>query len=283
MSRDFRSQLENGWKAGKFVCVGLDPDLDKVPASITGDPVDRIVEFNRVIIEATAGLVLAYKPQSAYYEALGITGPLALRATIDIIRKVAPDVPVILDAKRADIGASNEAYVKTVFDFFDADAVTVHPYLGPEAMKPFLDRGDRGVIVLCRTSNPGAGHYQNLEVNGRPLYEYIARDVVENWNYNGNCALVTGATAPAELGEIRQVAADLPFLVPGIGAQGGDLEATLKAGLTASNDGLIISSSRGIIYACNDQPDLSIHDATKAAATRLANEIRSIRQTFRRS
>ncbi len=277
MRKSFRELLDAGWNAAKFVCVGLDPDVTKLPAEITGDPVDRIVEFNRMIIEATADIALAYKPQSAYYEALGVTGPLALRATIDIIRKIAPDVPVILDAKRADIGASNEAYVRTVFDFFDADAVTVHPYFGPEAMAPFLDRADRGVIVLCRTSNPGAGHYQDLDVGGKRLFEHIAQDVVDNWNYNGNCGLVIGATAPTELGDIRRIATELPFLIPGVGAQGGDVDATMKAGLDSRGHGLIISSSRGIIYAYKDRPDLSIEEATRSAAQDLATEIESCR------
>ncbi len=255
-NQNFRQMLEKQWSRGSLVCVGLDSDFSKIPefASRSGNECDvsvanTIVAFNRAIVEATKDLVCAYKPNMAFYEAYGTEGIGALQRTIEDIHTIAPDVPVILDAKRADIGNTNEGYVKAVFDFLRADAITVHPYLGAEALRPFLAREDRGIIVLCRTSNPGAGEFQDLLVNGEPLYRVVARRVANEWNKNGNCMLVVGATYPDELREVREIVGDMPILVPGIGAQGGDVEKTVSAGKDSRGEGMIINSSRGIIFA----------------------------------
>lgn len=236
MMSTFLDKLNTKWEEDKFVCVGLD----------NGD-----FEFNKKIIDATFDLALAFKPNSAFYEATGIKGLEALKQTIDYIRQKDPNILIILDAKRGDIGNTNEAYTKAIFDDLGADAVTVHPYLGKESLEPFLKRADKGIFVLVKTSNPGAGEFQDLEVNGQPFYQVIAEHVANQWNTNGNCAVVVGATYPEELQKVRSIVGDMPILVPGIGAQGGDLEATIKNGLNSKKQGLIISSSRGIIFAPN--------------------------------
>lgn len=253
--RNFREMLEDQWSRGNFVCVGLDSEFEKIPKSaycdrgFHVDVANTIVAFNQAIIEATRDLVCAYKPNVAFYESFGAEGISALHRTIVDIHAVAPDVPVILDAKRADIGNTNAGYVEAAFGFLRADAITVHPYLGAEALKPFLSRPEKGIVVLCRTSNPGAGEFQDLPVNGEPLYRYVARRVAKKWNKNGNCALVVGATYPEELREVREVVEDMPILIPGIGAQGGDVEKTVTAGRDSRGKGMIINSSRGIIFA----------------------------------
>ena len=256
--RNFRQMLEAQWSRGNFVCVGLDSEFGKIPKSLQWDQFWRerqdvgnvIVEFNRAIVEATKDLVCAYKPNAAFYEAHGDEGIGALQRTIADIHAIAPDVPVILDAKRADIDNTNAGYVDAAFGFLRADAITVHPYLGAEALQPFLARAEKGVIVLCRTSNPGAGEFQDLSVNGEPLYRFVARRVASEWNKNGNCALVVGATYPDELREVRElVGDDMPILIPGIGAQGGDVEKTVSAGKDSRGRGMIVNSSRGIIFA----------------------------------
>lgn len=254
--RNFRELLETQWSRGNFVCVGLDSEFGKIPESAhrSGNECEvsvpnTIVAFNRAIVEATKDLVCAYKPNAAFYEAHGAEGIAALHRTIADIHAIAPDVPVILDAKRADIGNTNAGYVDAAFGFLRADAITVHPYLGAEALQPFLARAEKGIIVLCRTSNPGAGEFQDLSVNGdEPLYRFVARRVVE-WNKNGNCALVVGATYPDELREVRGLVGDMPILIPGIGAQGGDVEKTVSAGKDSRGKGTIVNSSRGIIFA----------------------------------
>lgn len=279
-TRNFRELLEARWAADHFVCVGLDSDYQKIPESArqytshdTTDIVGNVnghekflsyqktvVAFNQAIIEATHDLVCAYKPNIAFYAAYGDSGLAALQQTIADIHRIAPEVPVILDAKRADIGNTNAGYVLEAFDYLDADAITVHPYLGAEALQPFLDRADKGIIVLCRTSNPGAGEFQDIrmemgpilvdnEPRYRPLYQVVARHVAKHWNKNGNCGLVVGATYPHELREVRALVGDMPILIPGIGAQGGDVEATVSAGMDSHGAGMIINSSRGIIFA----------------------------------
>ncbi len=272
--RNFREMLEAKWAEGKFVCVGLDTDLSKTPECLRcmGDAGDRIRAFNQRIVDVTKDLVCAYKPNTAFYEAHGNEGFCALRDTIKHINSAAPDVPVILDAKRADIGNTNEGYVKMAFDYFKADAITLHPYLGKEALKPFLDLKDKGIVVLCRTSNPGAGEFQDITIdvdleegefiakktgswclhNGaytRPFYLHVAYQVSRKWNGGKNCALVVGATYPRELETVRKIVGDMPILIPGIGAQGGDLEKTVSAGKDSRSWGMIINSSRGIIFA----------------------------------
>ncbi|MEI6627321.1 MAG: orotidine-5'-phosphate decarboxylase [bacterium] len=252
-NRNFRDLLESQWSKGNFVCVGLDTEFDSIPERVRyASPQNAMCTFNREIVDATKDLVCAYKPNTAFYEAHGSEGISILRETIEYIHQVAPDVPVILDAKRADIGNTNKGYARFAFDLLGADAITVHPYLGAEAMKPFLDRKEKGVIVLCRTSNPGAGEFQDLRIDGEPLcrvYRVVAHNVATKWNANGNCAVVVGATYPEELGEVRAIVGDMPILIPGIGAQGGDVEKTVRAGQDSRGQGMIINSSRGIIFA----------------------------------
>lgn len=229
-----------------WVCVGLDPEPEKLPAILRHRP-RAILEFNRAIIDATADLVCAYKPQIAHYAAVGAEDQLL--ETIRYIRERAPGVPVILDSKRGDIGSTAEKYAREAFERFGADAVTVNPYLGRDAAEPFLAYKDKGVIVLCRTSNAGAREFQDLQVGGRKLYEIVAEHVARDWNVHGNCLLVVGATYPEELAAIRACAGEMTFLVPGVGAQGGDVERVVRQGRNAKGRGLIVNSSRGILYA----------------------------------
>ncbi len=246
MAKGFLDKLTEKWDGGKFVCIGLDQQ-----AVSSGNK--SAFEFNKNIIDSTHNLVCAYKPNSAFYEALGAEGWNILKQTVDYLRNNYPDIPLILDAKRADIGNTNTEYAKAIFDKLGFDALTVHPYLGKEAMQPFLDRTDKGIIVLVKTSNPGSGEFQDLEVGTEklPLYQAVAKNVASSWNYNGNCAVVVGATYPDELKKVRGIIGDMPILIPGIGAQGGDLEAILQAGLNSKGQGIIISVSRSIIFAQN--------------------------------
>ena len=243
-------------KQNSLVCVGLDSEISKIPAHLQSDKTPQFT-FNKAIIDATHDLVCAYKPNSAFYEARGVDGIAELKMTCDYIRQSHPEIVLILDAKRADIGSTNEGYVTYAFDWLGADAITLHPYLGKEALKPFLDRKDKGCIILCRTSNPGAGEFQDLKLDSGnqaiELYQRVAEKVAKDWNYNGNCGLVVGATYPEELEIVRRIANDLPFLIPGIGAQGGDIEKTVKAGVDENGRNAIINSSRGIIFASSGQ------------------------------
>jgi orotidine-5'-phosphate decarboxylase len=239
-----RAQLASGG----LLCVGLDPNPAKLPRDL-GEAGGRppLLAFNRRIVDATADLAAAYKPQIAFYSALGAEDELL--ASIRYIRERAPAALVILDAKRNDIGNTAEAYAREAFDRYGADAVTVNPYMGEDSVRPFLARPDRGAVLLCRTSNPGAKDFQDLLIDGLPLYRRVAERAAEHWNEHRNLMLVVGATFPREMADLRLAHPDLPFLVPGIGAQGGDLEATLAAGLDASVAGLLINSARNIIYA----------------------------------
>lgn len=272
--RVFTELQEAQWAAGKFVCVGLDSDLSKVPACIKDvQPDVTLIAFNSEIIKATARFAGAYKLNSAFYEAEGAQGIEALACSIRMIQEHAPGIPVILDAKRADIGDTNKAYAKFAFEYCSADALTVHPYLGRQALQPLLDRADKGIIVLCRTSNPGAGEFQDLS-HGSPLYLEVARRVATVWNTNGNCGLVTGATYPDEIGNVRrQVAPNLPLLIPGIGKQGGDLRAAVCNALDSRGRGFWINSSSNIIFASKGEDF-----ACKAgeAAAKLHDEITAI-------
>ena len=209
-------------KNNSLLCVGLDSDVRKLPSHLNNIPNNQF-EFNKAIIDATYDLVCAYKPNSAFYEAAGVEGLQQLKLTIDYLKEKYPQIPVILDAKRADIGNTNEGYVTSSFDWLRADAITLHPYLGKEALQPYLDRKDKGIIILCRTSNPGAGEFQDLSVDGEPLYMHVSKKVAKDWNANENCMLVVGATYPEELAHVRKAVGDMTFLVPGIGAQGGDV------------------------------------------------------------
>jgi orotidine-5'-phosphate decarboxylase len=268
----FIDKLQAAWRDNNsLVCVGLDPDPARLPKHLASHP-DAIFEFCRDIVDATADLVCAFKPQFAHFAAFGATG--ALLKTIAHIRSHHPKIPVILDAKRGDIGSTAEMYAREAFDHYKADALTVNPYLGGDTLKPYTDRMDRGVIVLCRTSNPGAGELQDLICAGTPVYEIIADLAAREWNSNGNIMLVVGATYPEELGMIRRIVGDMPLLVPGVGAQGGDVEAVTKLGRTANGTGLIISSSREIIYAGNGSDFAA---KSRAAAAKLRDTINQFR------
>jgi orotidine-5'-phosphate decarboxylase len=247
VSKTFAERLELALEtSGSLVCVGLDPDLNKLPADLPVTPT-RLHQFDRRVIDATFDLAAAYKPQIAFYSALGAEDQLVL--TIRYIRERAPSALVILDAKRGDIGNTAEAYAREAFDRYGADAVTINPYMGEDSVRPFLARKDRGALVLCRTSNPGGQDFQNLMLEGLPLYRHVARRATGPWNEFDNVMLVVGATVPKEMAELRAAHPNVTFLVPGIGAQGGDLQATLAAGLDARGFGLLISASRSIIYA----------------------------------
>lgn len=247
----FMTALRAAWQQrDSLLCVGLDPDPAKFPAHLQGRP-DAILAFCKAIVDATADLACCFKPQIAYFAAHRAEDQLD--ALIEHIHAAHPDTPVILDAKRGDIGSTAEQYAIEAFERFKADAVTVNPYMGRDSVDPYLAYPDKGVILLCRTSNPGGSDLQFLEVDtprGRmKLYEHVARTVAEDWNASGNCGLVVGATFPAEIARVRALTGDMPLLVPGIGAQGGDIAATLAAGKTADGTGLMINSSRAILYA----------------------------------
>lgn len=235
-------------KNNSLVCVGLDSDFVKLPEHIKTDKTSQFT-FNKAVIDATHDLGCAYKPNSAFYEARGAQGVTELKMTCDYLREKYPEIVTILDAKRADIGSTNEGYVRYAFDWLGVDAITLHPYLGKDAILPFLERKDKGCFILCRTSNPGAGEFQDLDTGGKPLYQVIAEKVTNKWNTNKNCGLVVGATYPTELEIVRRIVGDMPILVPGIGAQGGDIEKAINAGMDSKGAGIIINSSRGIIFA----------------------------------
>ena len=314
--RNWNNLLAAQQAKGKFVCVGLDTDLGnpKFPSKNLGSQVIRLnggpcvafpqLAFNCAIVLATKDVAGYYKINLAFYK--GDLGKRNLKLTIAYINEVAPDVPVILDAKWGDIGNTNDGYVADL-DYYGADAVTIHNYMGLEAMKPFLDQSDKGVIVLVKTSNTGSYEFQNRgvevtyeevrqlglvstaeafssEVHGRttvPMYQFVAGRVAKHWNYNGNCSVVVGATyAEAEvLKAVREIVGDMPILLPGIGFQEGDLELTVANGHNSLGQGMIINSSRGIIFA-GDGPDfaerageeaLKLHDAITAALDALNN------------
>jgi orotidine-5'-phosphate decarboxylase len=255
-------------KNGSLLCVGLDPD----PALM---PVDDVAAFNRAIIEVTSDFVCAYKPNLAFYEALGERGYAALRETLAAIPD---DIPVIGDAKRGDIGNTAKAYARALFDELGFDAVTVNPYLGGDAVEPFLEREEKAAFILCRTSNPGARDFQDLVVSGgdasRALFEVVAA-AAARWNVRGNVGLVVGATYPEELRRVRQLCPDMTFLVPGVGAQGGDLAAVMANGLDAKGAGLVVNLSRQVLYASKG-PDFA--QAAGEAARKLRDEIEAERR-----
>ncbi|RJQ28812.1 orotidine-5'-phosphate decarboxylase [Candidatus Parcubacteria bacterium] len=231
-----------------LVCVGLDSDIELIPKSFLGKEFPQF-EFNKHIIEATHDLVSAYKPNIAFYESRGDRGFRELKMTMDYLRERHPDIVTICDAKRGDTATTNVQYAKTLFDWFGFDAATVNPYMGHEPLAPFLGRKDKGCIVVCRTSNPGAPEIQDLKVGEKPLWQIVAEKVRDDWNANGNCLLVVGATYPEEMRILRNLVGDITFLIPGIGAQGGDIEAMVRAGLNSKKKGMIIASARGFIFA----------------------------------
>jgi orotidine-5'-phosphate decarboxylase len=259
----FRERLRHVSEANRtLLCVGLDPD----PASTA---VPDVADFNRAIVDATADLVCAYKPNLAFYEALGSAGIVALERTVAHIRERAPDVVVIADAKRGDMASSSARYARALFETWGFDAATVNGYQGGEALEPFLSYEDKGVFVLCKTSNPGASEFQDIVLaSGRRLFEEVACRAAE-WNTRGNVGLVVGATYPDDLATVRGICPAMPVLLPGIGAQGGDLEASVKAGVDDDGRGLVVSSSRGVIYASREPADFA------AAARQAVLELRS--------
>ncbi len=274
----FVSMLERQWGQENFVCVGLDSDYNRIPSLLKENTSveDALFAFNRAIVDATHDLVCAYKPNAAFYEAQGDAGWRALQRTVRYIKETYSRIPVILDAKRADIGSTNVGYVEAAFDLLGVDAITVHPYLGQEALAPFLARKEKGIIVLAKTSNPGAGEFQDLLVGEarEPLYQVVARHIATRWNGNGNCALVVGAPYPAELKQVRAIVGDMPILIPGVGAQGGDIEATVTAGKDSRGQGMIVNASRTIIYASSSS---DFAQAARSATGQLRAEINRYR------
>jgi orotidine-5'-phosphate decarboxylase len=270
---NFAARLQASWKStNSLVCVGLDPEPRKFPDAFRDAP-GGIYQFNKAIIDATRDLVCAYKPQFAHYAAH--SAEKQLEHTIDYIRATCPNAIVILDSKRGDIGSTAEQYAQEAFERYEADAVTVNPYLGRDSVEPFLKHADKGVIILCRTSNPGAKDFQDLVVGpDKKLFQHVAETVAKDWNDAGNCMLVVGATYPEELADIRRRVGDLPFLVPGVGAQGGDVAKVMAAGKTAAGTGLVISSSRAVLYASSGA---DFAEAARKAATDLRDSINAQR------
>ena len=261
----FVDKLLNASKKSKsLLCIGLDPD----PELISG--VD-ILQFNKAIIDATCDLVCAYKPNLAFYEALGIEGLTILNRTIEYIPG---DIPIIGDAKRGDIGNTARAYAKALFSVFGFDAATVNPYLGFDSIEPFISYQDKGIFILCRTSNPGASAFQNLYTDGSPLYEVVARRAKE-WNVYGNIGLVVGATYPEELRKVRSICPEMCLLIPGIGAQGGDLASAVNYGVDARGEKAIIAVSRQILYASKGK---DFAQAARDMAEKIRNQINSYLQ-----
>ncbi|WP_305812940.1 orotidine-5'-phosphate decarboxylase [Photobacterium leiognathi] len=264
----FLNKLENAWsKNQSLLCIGLDPLQDKFPSHLR-ENVEQVFEFNKQIIDATHDLVCAYKPQMAHFASMGAEEQL--EKTIKYIQKEHPHIPIILDAKRGDIGSTAEKYAHEAFVRYGVDAVTVNPYLGSDSITPFTNYKDKGTILLCRTSNKGAEDLQDLEVDGEALYLKIARKIGEDWNENKNCLAVVGATWPEQMKAVRQILPITVFLVPGIGSQGGNVEEMILAGKDSKGRGLIISSSRAIIYASNE---VDFAMKSREVAMKFRNEI----------
>lgn len=238
-------------KNNSLLCVGLDSEIHKLPSVVLNESYPQFV-FNKAIIDATHPYVCAYKPNMAFYEARGAQGIVELTMTMEYITTTYPDIFTICDAKRADIGNTNNGYVEFIFDHLKFDAITLHPYLGREALMPFLDRKDKVSIILCKTSNPGSGEFQNMDVEQSPLFMRVARQVATVWNVNKNCMLVVGATYHEEMKMVRNTVGDMHFLVPGVGAQGGDLKKIMQAGLNSKKSGMTINSSREILFGSSD-------------------------------
>ena len=260
----FRSLLESRWtESGSLLCVGLDPDRSRIPQQYHAHE-DGIVRFLRDVVDATADYACAFKPQIAYFAAIG--AECDLQAICDHIRENHPRIPLILDAKRGDIGDTARMYAAEAFDRYGAHAVTVNPYMGGDTIAPFLEHPNGAAIVLCRTSNAGSGEFQSRMIDGRPLYQHVAERAADEWSKVGDVSLVVGATYPAELAEVRAIVGDMPLLVPGVGAQGGDPVQVVTKGASSNGTGLIVNSSRAVLYA--DQTDPA------GAAARVARETR---------
>ena len=260
-------------KADSLVCVGLDTDPHKIPEHL-GCSCEGVLHFNEMIINATSDFVCAYKPNAAFYEAMGSSGIDLLEKTCSAIRASHDDIPVILDVKRGDIGNSAARYATAAYDIFGADAVTVNPYMGFDAVRPFL-REDKAVFILCVTSNPSAEDFQFLDTGDGALYEHVARAAV-SWSKEGEIGLVMGATRPEVMQKIRDIVGDMPVLVPGVGVQGGDLESVI-ARCGGSYGRTIINSSRGILYASQGH---DFAEAARASLVELRNEINRYRRAI---
>lgn len=270
----FLDRLARRWQsADSLLCVGLDPDPARFPDSVQGSA-DSMLRFCRAIVDATADLACAFKPQFAYFASA--RAEAQLEQLMAHVRDVHPDVPLILDVKRGDIGATAEHYAREAFERYGADAVTLSPYMGRDSIEPFLAYADRGAFLLCRTSNAGGSDLQMLDVGGEPLYQRVAKLAFDRWNINGQVGLVVGATYPAELAAVRALVGDLPILVPGIGAQGGDIAASVRAGQTTAGTGLVINSSRAILYAGNGS---DFAEKARAAALATRDEINKHRRS----
>jgi orotidine-5'-phosphate decarboxylase len=265
---NFTDKLLNASRKNKsWLCIGLDPDPELIPA------VD-VLQFNKAIIEATSDLVCAYKPNLAFYEALGVEGLAILEKTV---KHIPGDIPVIGDAKRGDIGNTARAYAKALFSILGFDAATVNPYLGFDSIEPFINYRDKGVFILCRTSNKGATDFQNLRIDGVPLYEVVAHKVNE-WNIHGNIGLVVGATYPEELKKVRSICPEMPLLIPGVGAQGGDLASAVGYGADARGEKAIINVSRQILYASKEK---DFARAARNVAEKIRKQINDFRNKAR--
>ncbi|MGI6367561.1 MAG: orotidine-5'-phosphate decarboxylase [Anaerolineae bacterium] len=269
----FWTKLENSVeKRNSLLCVGLDPHPGRLP-----DGYSDVASFMKAIVEQTADIACVFKPNIAFYEALGPAGWTVLQ---EVLSAIPDDVPVLLDAKRSDITSTADAYARGGFEALGADAMTVNPYLGQDGVQPFLAHRDKGVFLLCKTSNPGAGAIQDWMQHGEPLYQHVA-DLARQWAGDQQIGLVIGATYPETMAEVREQHPDIWFLVPGVGAQGGDLEALLSAGLRSDGSGLIVSASRSIIYAQDPrQAAIELRDAINAQRTRMGQGARtSLRQS----
>jgi orotidine-5'-phosphate decarboxylase len=266
--------MRHQWDQRKLLCIGLDSDIRRLPASCAPDKDadQRLMHFNEDIVEATYEFAAAYKLNTAFYEAIGSLGIKALAYTVELIQRRAPGIPVIVDAKRGDIGSTNERYAIALYEELHADAITVNPCSGGETLAPFLSRHEKGVFILSRTSNPGAGEFQDLMIEGRPLYLHVAASVADRWNEGGNCGIVAGATFGSELRQLRTLVGNLPILVPGIGSQGGDLLEVLSAGYVHEHVNLIVNASRSIIFA---SPGSDYRTAARSAAESIHDQIYS--------
>jgi len=277
-SNTFNQQLQSAWASqGSMLCVGFDPDPKRLPPALQGKP-EGIFEFCREIADATADLVCAFKPQFAYFASQ--RAEAQLEKLIKHLKEKYPHIPVILDSKRGDIGSTADHYALEAFERYGADAITVNPYMGFDTIEPYLKHAGKGVIVLCRTSNPGGSDLQFLNVSpdDQPLYLHVAKLATQQWNSSGQISLVVGATFPEEIAKVRAIVGEMPLLIPGIGAQGGDIDATVKAGTVPNKPGtgMIINSSRAILYASSEGDfaeaaravALNTRDALRAAATK---------------
>lgn len=264
--------IQKRWSSAQtMVCVGLDPDLNKIPAHLKNHATP-IFEFNKQIIDATQDLVCTFKPQIAYYAAQRAEDQLQM--TVDYIKKTYPEVPVILDAKRGDIGDTAEMYAREAFDIYGAHALTVNPYMGGDTLQPFLKRKDKGIIVLCKTSNAGSDEFQNRVLgDGKKIFEVVAEKACGEWNTNRNVSIVVGGTHLEDLAHVRKISGDLPFLVPGVGAQGGDVVEIVRRGRNSQGTGLMINSSRGIIYASSGN---DFAEKARKATMELRDQIRNV-------